>query len=153
MTLKREQVQSLIQHELPPDVKVSKISFFPKKVIVTGICNNSRKSHIVKIKNRIQSQSGWQIVLKLIYLDGNVDDPIIDEIIACFPTAYEIDKLFVDSNTRKIIIDYQNLDNLPPVVIESLNNISLNKNYKFFFSNSKENNFLELSKLVSVKKD
>ena len=78
LTLKREQVQSLIQHELPPDVKVSKLSFFSKKVVITGTCNISRKNQLIKTKNRIQSQSGWQIVLKLIYLDGQVTDPVID---------------------------------------------------------------------------
>lgn len=153
LTLKREQVQSLIQHELPPDVKVSKLSFFSKKVVITGTCNISRKNQLIKTKNRIQSQSGWQIVLKLIYLDGQVTDPVIDEIIANFPAAYEIDQISVDLNARKVTIDYHNPDTLPPIVIENLNKIALNRNFKFIFPSSTNTGLLELSKLIDTKKD
>src|SRR3990172_6808938 len=110
MTTNREQLAKQVLLLLPKDIKIAKIAYFPKKLLITGQCHISRKELIRNAVSRAEKQFGWQLVPKIIYLEGNSNEEITGELISSFSQRLDIEKISLDLAKRNATVQLFNLE-------------------------------------------
>ena len=60
----KENIAKQVINALPRDAKVSKIAYFPKKIVFIGQSHISRKNQLLKITRKLSTQFKRDIVLR-----------------------------------------------------------------------------------------
>ncbi|MHA2106006.1 MAG: hypothetical protein ACW981_21470, partial [Candidatus Hodarchaeales archaeon] len=76
--MNKEQIAKQVLQEIKNIGKVSKVAYFPKKIVLTGQSHISGKNQLLKITRKLSRQYNWEIALKFIYIDGNVNEYLIE---------------------------------------------------------------------------
>jgi hypothetical protein len=121
--LNKEQIAKQVLQEIKNIGKVSKVAYFPKKIVLTGQSHISGKNQLLKITRKLSRQYNWEIALKFIYIDGNVNEYLIEKVIESFPQRYDIEKLNIDLKNKKLTIYCYYEQNAPKATLDMLKKV------------------------------
>ncbi|OLS16765.1 MAG: Ribonuclease R [Candidatus Heimdallarchaeota archaeon LC_3] len=148
MPLNREQVAKQVINQLK-DIKVTKVAYFPKKIVLSGQTHISRKNQLLKVTRKLSKQFNWDIVTKFIFIDGNINEYLIDKIIEAFPQRYDIEKINIDLKNKKILVHCFYEPNLPKLTLDMLKKVKNEFKITITLIDLKSANSTELSDLIT----